>query len=100
MLIQWFVSEIKRSLEIWKYRLGVKAVNPLWPKTYLLKLLPKQIAYKEARVEFMKKRIFNRALDKVSEKFRGFATINTDCIIPMDDLSLVANGNFFVCRKS
>ena len=55
-------------------------------------MLPKQIVYKEARVAFMgKQRIFNRSLDKIAAKFRGFNTINADCIIPTDDMTFASN---------
>ena len=69
--------EIKRSLKAWKDKLPKKAV--------ISKLLAKQ-ASRDYGMKFRDRRhFFNRALEKIALKFRAFATINPDCIIPGDD---------------
>lgn len=57
-----------------------------------MKMLPKQVKVSTNRSEVMaKRRIFNRTLDKVAAKFRGFTTINPDGIIPTDEAMFTTN---------
>ena len=82
-LLQLLFNKIRMNCQIWKNTLDNKYVQPSWPKIVIVKPIPPQMG-KDHKIIMDKRRYFNRAIDKITAKFRGFTTINVDCIIPAD----------------
>ena len=92
----WLFQEMRKCTEAWKDTLHQKAVNPLWPKFIVSKLIPKQ-ASRDIGAVFKKcRRLFNRALDKVVNKMHNFVNINPDNIIPSDDAMFSVSSVLFI----
>ena len=84
-LLKWLLKEIKWQLEAWKDKLQQNAIDPLWPKVVFAKLILRKTASDPKGTFHNRRWIFNKTLEKLARKFRGFSTINPDCIIPADE---------------